>query len=194
MNPKAAPTDGDDPTAARALLNGTLVRDNDGCTPEARPHDTTFLLQLQRHRAVGVDVGVDVDVAVTNIGFGDQGIDDHLRTLACMRHWLLARPDEYVLIGTVADIKRARAIGRLALGFDIEVAGGQAARRGLGRCRTSLNKSCSTEGGPTPDYQHRRLVGAARSQGWARPNRRMSAPGSGSRPRSCRNASAAGTV
>ena len=88
---------------ARALLERALVWDNHGCMPVGRPNDTSFLPQLQRYRAAGVDV------AMINVGFGDQGIEDHLRTLATMRHWLLARPDDYVLIDGPDDIKRARA-------------------------------------------------------------------------------------
>lgn len=99
---------------ARTLLGRTLVWDNHGCMPVGRPHDTAFLPQLQRYRAVGVDV------AMLNIGFGDQGIEDHLSTLATMRHWLLARPDEYLLIDSPDDIERAHREGKLAVGFDIE--------------------------------------------------------------------------
>ncbi len=55
-----------------------------------------------------------------NVGFGEQGIEDHVRTLASLRHWLLARPDDYLLIDTADDIDHARTTGRLAVGFDIE--------------------------------------------------------------------------
>jgi membrane dipeptidase len=102
---------------ARALLARTLVWDNHGCMPVGRPHDTSFLPQLQRYRAVGVDA------AMLNVGFGEQSVEDHLRTLATMRHWLLARPDEYLLIDGPGDVERARAQGKLAVGFDIEGAG-----------------------------------------------------------------------
>jgi membrane dipeptidase len=103
-----------DLTPSADLLKRLLVWDNHGCMPVGRPHDTSFLPQLQRYRAVGVDV------AMLNIGFGDQGIEDHLRTLATMRHWLLARPQDYVLIDGPDDIERARREGKLAVGFDIE--------------------------------------------------------------------------
>ncbi len=82
--------------------------------PVGRPHDTSFLPQLQRYRAAGVSA------VMINVGFGDMGVEDHLRTLASMRHWLRARPDEYLLIDTADDIDRAHASGRLAVGFDIE--------------------------------------------------------------------------
>lgn len=100
--------------AARALIEDTLVWDNHGCMPVARPHDTSFLPQLQRYRAAGVDI------ATINVGFGDQGIEDHLRTLAAMRHWLLAHRQDYLLVETVDDIEAARAQGRLGVAFDIE--------------------------------------------------------------------------
>jgi membrane dipeptidase len=79
-----------------------------------RPDDDSFLPQLNRHRAVGVDV------AFLNVGFGDQSIEEHIRMLAHFRRWLTQRPDEYVLIETAADVERARATGKLAVGFDIE--------------------------------------------------------------------------
>jgi membrane dipeptidase len=103
-----------DLSPAQALLARCLVWDNHGCMPVARPHDTSFLQQLQRYRAVGVDV------AMLNVGFGEQGVEEHLRTLASMRHWLLARPDEYLLIDGPDSIDEARSSGRLAVGFDIE--------------------------------------------------------------------------
>lgn len=106
----------DDAQAVRAaaLLRDALVWDNHGCMPVARPHDTSWLPQLQRYRAAGVDV------VMLNAGFGEMGIEEHVRTLASMRRWLLERPDEYVLAATVDDIEHARATGRLAVGFDIE--------------------------------------------------------------------------
>ena len=100
--------------AARALMARHLVWDNHGCMPVARPHDTSFLPQLQRYRESGVN-------AVTlNIGFGDQGVEDHLRTIASFRRWLLDRPDQYLLLNKPEDLTIARASGRLAVAFDIE--------------------------------------------------------------------------
>ena len=102
------------PNSARSLLRESLVWDNHGCMPVQRPHDTSFLPQLSRYRDAGVDV------VMLNAGFGDMGVEDHIRTLASLRHWIKARPSEYVLIETVDDIKLARATERLAVGFDIE--------------------------------------------------------------------------
>lgn len=99
---------------ARALLRNSLVWDNHGCMPVMRAHDASFLPQLQRYRAAGVDA------VMLNIGFGEMGIEDHIRTLAGMRHWIKQRPQEYLLIESADDIELARATGRLAVGFDIE--------------------------------------------------------------------------
>lgn len=100
--------------AARALMARHLVWDNHGCMPVARPHDTGFLPQLQRYREAGVH-------AVTlNIGFGDHGVEQHLRTLASLRRWLLDRPSQYLLLRQASDVAEARASRRLAVAFDIE--------------------------------------------------------------------------
>ena len=97
-----------------ALLRQSIVWDNHGCMPVARPHDTSFLPQLQRYRAAGVTA------VMLNVGFGDMGIEEHVRTLASLRHWIRSRPEEYILLSTAEDIERAHASGRLAVGFDIE--------------------------------------------------------------------------
>ena len=102
---------------AQSLIRSSLVWDNHGCLP-LRPFDDAFLPQLELYRSSGVDV------AMINIGFGDQGIEDHVRMLAHFRRWIAARSDSFVLIETVDDIERARATGRLAIGFDIEGANG----------------------------------------------------------------------
>ena len=110
MDPKKFPSR----DAAEKLLRSCIVWDNHGCMPVARPHDTTFMPQLQRYRRAGVSA------VMLNIGFGDMGIEEHIRTLASLRHWLKARPDEYILLESADDVDRAKATGRLAVGFDIE--------------------------------------------------------------------------
>lgn len=99
---------------AATLLRSSVVWDNHGCMPVARPHDTSFLPQLQRYRDAGVSA------VMLNVGFGEMGIEPHVRTLASMRHWLQARPDDFILLDTADDVERAQATGRLAVGFDIE--------------------------------------------------------------------------
>jgi membrane dipeptidase len=79
-----------------------------------RPLDEAFLPELELYRKSGVNV------AMINIGFGDQGIEAHVRMLAHFRHWIAAHSDSYLLIERVEDIEEARQTGRLAIGFDIE--------------------------------------------------------------------------
>jgi membrane dipeptidase len=96
-----------------ALLADSLVWDNHGCMP-LRPDDETFLPQLARYRAAGVN-------AVTlNVGFGEQGIEQHVRMIAHFRRWLALHADDYVLATTPQEIEHARHAGKLAVLFDIE--------------------------------------------------------------------------
>jgi len=97
----------------QALLRSMLVWDNHVCMP-LRPHDPGFLPQLQRHRAAGADV------VMINVGYGDDGVEAHLRMLAQMRDWIAANSRDYRLIESIGDIALARANAQLAVGFDIE--------------------------------------------------------------------------
>ena len=98
---------------ARQLIDAVPVWDHHACLP-LRPNDPAFLPQLARHKEAGFD-------AITvNIGFGEQGPEEHLRMIAALRHWLVARPEEYLLLMEADDVERARSTGRLAVGFDIE--------------------------------------------------------------------------
>ena len=100
-------------STARQQIDAVPVWDHHACLP-LRPNDPTFLPQLARHKAAGFD-------AITvNIGFGEQGPEEHLRMIAALRHWLVARPEEYMLLLEADDVERARSTGRLAVGFDIE--------------------------------------------------------------------------
>ena len=100
-------------STGRQLIDAVPVWDHHACLP-LRPNDPAFLPQLARHKAAGFD-------AITvNIGFGEQGPEEHLRMIAALRHWLMARPEEYLLLLEADDVERARSTGRLAVGFDIE--------------------------------------------------------------------------
>jgi len=90
-----------------------LVWDNHACLP-LRPHDLSFLPQLERHRAAGTHV------VIVNVGYGEDGIEAHVRMLGTFRAWIAAHADRFRLIESVDDITRARAAGQLAVGFDIE--------------------------------------------------------------------------
>lgn len=95
------------------LMTRSVVWDNHACMP-LNGQDATFLPELQRCRASGVD-------AVTlNIGFGENSIEEHIRVVANMRQWLARHGEDYVVAGSVADIRAAKAAGKLAVLFDIE--------------------------------------------------------------------------
>ena len=103
--------------AASRLISSHLVWDNHGCLP-LRWDDDRFLPQLARYRDSGMDA-----VSI-NVGFGEQGIEEHVRVIAAFRHWLLSRPEDYLLIRTAGDVALARETGRLGVCFDIEGARG----------------------------------------------------------------------
>ncbi|GGJ65032.1 membrane dipeptidase [Sphingopyxis bauzanensis] len=97
----------------RGIPQDAMVWDNHACMP-LRPGDDAFLDQLARCRDAGL-------TAISlNVGFGDQGIAEHVRMLGHFRSWLAARPDDYMLIGSAQDLRDAKASGRLAVHFDIE--------------------------------------------------------------------------
>lgn len=98
---------------AEELIGRHLLWDNHGCLP-IRPEDPAFLPQLQRYRAAGFDM------AVINVGFGDESVETHLAMLATLRAYVLANPVLYRLAETPDDIETARREGRLAVAFDIE--------------------------------------------------------------------------
>jgi membrane dipeptidase len=100
-------------SAMNALVRESIVWDNHGCMP-LRPHDERFLPQLERYRESGMTV------VSLNVGFGPDGIAEHVRMLAHFRRWLDERADRYLLVERVADVRRAKETGRLGVFFDIE--------------------------------------------------------------------------
>jgi membrane dipeptidase len=100
-----------------ALLRSTVVWDNHACMP-LRPADETFLPQLARYKAAGVNV------VSLNVYFDIYPPDTVFLMLAAFRSWIGRHADDYVVAGTVADIEAARREGKLAIVFDVE--GGRA--------------------------------------------------------------------
>jgi membrane dipeptidase len=96
----------------RVLHGSALVWDNHTCFPLDKVKE--FLPELDRFRASGVDV-----VAI-NIGDSNITLEAQMRMAAEVRHYILAHPNEFVLISKVADITRAKAEGKLAIFFDVE--------------------------------------------------------------------------
>jgi hypothetical protein len=107
------------------LVRSSIVWDNHACLP-LRPHDERFLPQLERFRTSGVTV------VCLNVGFDVGTIETHVRMLAHFRHWVMARPDEYLLVTCVKDIYRAKQSGRLdtsaMIGYISELTGAFLAR------------------------------------------------------------------
>lgn len=97
----------------QARMEGGIVWDNHGCLP-LRPQDDSFLPELEKCRAAGIDV------VTLNIGFGDDGIEQHVRMAAQLRDWIACRSDSYKLVLSVADLAEAKIAGQLGICFDIE--------------------------------------------------------------------------
>ena len=98
-------------TAARALHADALVWDAHSCLPLKPDAD---LGALARHKAAGADF-----VSV-NVGMDMTPIADVVRVLAGYRAWLERHRGDFVLAGGVADVRRAKREGKLAVAFDLE--------------------------------------------------------------------------
>ena len=98
---------------ARAIVADTLVWDNHACMP-LRPHDPSFLPELDAVRRAGVDV------ISLNIGYGAMDANAHLAMLDAFTAWIEARPDQYRVVRSIADIDVARGGGQLGIVFDVE--------------------------------------------------------------------------
>ncbi|MEL6301548.1 MAG: membrane dipeptidase [Pseudomonadota bacterium] len=98
---------------ASQLLDESLVWDNHSCMP-LRPHDATFLPQLEEVRSAGVDV------VTLNVGMDMTSPDSHFAMLDSFHSWLSARSDEYSLVLDVEDIAAAKNSDKLAVAFDVE--------------------------------------------------------------------------
>ena len=106
------------------LLRGGIVWDNHACMP-LRPGGSSFMPQLERVRQAGVNV------ISLNVSYDVVDPRDAFVTLAGFRQWIREHGEHYVLADTVADIKRAKANGQLAVFFDIEGGNAVAAHPGL---------------------------------------------------------------
>ena len=111
------------PDPADRLLERSLVWDNHGCMP-LRPDDDTFLPQLERYARAGVDV------CGLNVAFDGVPWERAISMLASFRRWIRAHASHYSLVGSIADIRRARRERKLGIFFDIE--GGAALNGHLG--------------------------------------------------------------
>lgn len=95
------------------LVRQAIVWDNHTCMP-LDPHDDRWLPQLARLHDAGVTV------VGLNAGYGEQGIEAHVRMLAHFRAWIKARPERYLFVERADDVALAKESGRLGIFFDIE--------------------------------------------------------------------------
>lgn len=95
----------------RRLYADAVVWDAHSCLPLKAGVDCAG---LARHRNAGIDY-----VSI-NVGMDFNPIEQCVRVLATFRGWILARPEHYALGLTVADIRAAKAAGKLAVSFDLE--------------------------------------------------------------------------
>jgi membrane dipeptidase len=77
-------------------------------------HPRADFAPLDQYRAAGVDY-----VSI-NVGMDMTPVPQVLEVIAGFRSRIAARPDFYVLAGTVDEVEAAAAAGRLAIGFDLE--------------------------------------------------------------------------
>ncbi|MFE0018032.1 dipeptidase [Mesorhizobium sp. NPDC059054] len=95
----------------RSILDSEVIWDaHSGFMPDP----AADLNNLRIWREAGVDY-LSIDV-----GFDLLAWEQTVATLACFRHWIMARPDDYALVGSADDILAAKAQRKLAVTFDIE--------------------------------------------------------------------------
>ncbi len=98
-------------TEASRLHRDALVWDAHACLPLHPDCDVTL---LRRHHAAGATF-----VSV-NIGMDMNPLEQIFPVIASFRAQIAAHPEAFVPVDTVADVERAKAEGRLAVGFDLE--------------------------------------------------------------------------
>jgi len=91
----------------------SVVWDNHACMP-LRPADQSFLPELNRHRRAGAHI------VMLNVGCGNDSAEQIFAMLTSLRSWIAQRPNDYLLIESLADISRTVSEQKLGIGFDIE--------------------------------------------------------------------------
>src|SRR3546814_14970074 len=92
-------------------MRRSVIGDNHEGRP-LRHDDRDFRPQRERYRAIGATV------VMLNVSCDCDVILQPFAMIESYRGWLSARPDEYVLGSSVADIERAKREGKLAVFFD----------------------------------------------------------------------------
>lgn len=94
-----------------ALHRAALVWDAHACLPLLPNYDMSA---LERHRAAGASF-----VSV-NVGMDFNPLGQCIRVIAGFRDWIAKHGEHYLQAETVADVRRAKAEGKLAVAFDLE--------------------------------------------------------------------------
>ncbi|HVJ36041.1 MAG TPA: membrane dipeptidase [Terriglobia bacterium] len=94
-----------------ALYQSAIVWDAHACLPLEYNGDMS---PLQRHREAGATF-----VSV-NVGMDFNPLGQVVRVIAGFRDWLIRHSEHYILVQDVADVRRAKQEGKLAVAFDLE--------------------------------------------------------------------------
>jgi membrane dipeptidase len=93
------------------LYRSAIIWDAHACLPLEYNADMS---PLERHRKAGATF-----VSV-NVGMDFNPLGQVVRVIAGFRDWLSRHSDQYLLVETVDDVRRAKVEGRLAVAFDLE--------------------------------------------------------------------------
>ena len=96
---------------AQALHATSVVWDAHTCLPLVPGQS---MAALERHRTAGVTF-----VSV-NVGMDFNPIPQVMRVIAGFRSWLAANGDRFLLAESIADVRRAKREGKVAVAFDLE--------------------------------------------------------------------------
>ncbi|HVJ42316.1 MAG TPA: membrane dipeptidase [Dongiaceae bacterium] len=93
------------------LYRSAIVWDAHACLPLEYNADMS---PLERHRKAGATF-----VSV-NVGMDFNPLGQVVRVIAGFRDWLIRHSEHYILVQDVADVRRAKQEGKLAVAFDLE--------------------------------------------------------------------------
>jgi membrane dipeptidase len=108
----AAPKEGGTTMTAATRIYGDALVWDDHAGFESRPD--ADLSQLRHWREAGVTY------LSVNVGYDVRPWDNTVKTLAAFRRQIAGEPERFLLVERAADVRRAKAEGKLAITFDIE--------------------------------------------------------------------------
>ncbi len=94
-----------------SLYRNAIVWDSHACMPLAYNQD---LAELERHRMAGATF-----ISI-NVGMDFNPLGQCIRVIAGYRDWIAKHPEHFLQAETVADVRRAKREGKLAVAFDLE--------------------------------------------------------------------------